>query len=140
MALTIPFTGGCACGAVRYEGSAEPVYGGFCCCRDCQHATGTGAYTVIGVPTASFRLTRGEPRYYESKAESGNTVQRAFCGECGSPLFGRPGGAPITGIAVGSLDDPSGFQPLAVIYTSRAHSWVPLPEGLPRFPKMPAPT
>ena len=36
------FTGGCACGAIRYEISAEPVFMNDCQCRDCQQSSGTG--------------------------------------------------------------------------------------------------
>jgi hypothetical protein len=138
MALATPITGGCACGAVRYESSAAPFFGGICCCRTCQRVTGTGQNAVAGVPNAGFRITKGEPRYYETMGDSGNPVRHAFCGECGSPLFGQPTAAPFTGINVGSLDDPSGFEPRAVVYAEAALPWVALPD-IPKFPKMPPP-
>ena len=78
MALPNPLVGGCACGKIRYEANAAPVFGGYCCCRACQHSTGSGFAAVIGVPSAAFRVTQGEPRYFESKADSGATARRQF--------------------------------------------------------------
>jgi hypothetical protein len=136
MTETTPITGGCACGAVRYESSADPMFSGLCCCRNCQHMTGTGQNPVLAVPKDAFRVTKGEPRYYDVIGDTGNPVRHAFCGDCGAPLFGQPAAAPFTGIKVGSLDDPSIFKPGAVLYTELAHSWVVLPD-VTKFPKMP---
>jgi hypothetical protein len=54
--MTAPFTGGCACGAVRYECTAEPLGSINCHCRDCQRASGTAYASVLRVPAASFRV------------------------------------------------------------------------------------
>ncbi|PYK62656.1 MAG: aldehyde-activating protein, partial [Verrucomicrobia bacterium] len=44
------FTGGCTCGAIRYECTAEPIVMFNCHCRDCQRGSG-GPYTgVVYVP------------------------------------------------------------------------------------------
>jgi len=136
MTETHPITGGCACGAVRYESSAGPMFSGLCCCRNCQRMTGTGQNPVLAVPKDAFRVTKGEPRHYDVTGDTGNPVRHSFCGDCGAPLFGQPASAPFTGIKVGSLDDPSIFQPGAVLYTELAHSWVVLPD-VTKFPKMP---
>jgi hypothetical protein len=76
-----------ACGAVRYECSAVPVAMVNCHCRDCQRTGGTGFSPTVVVPADSFRLHRGEPKRYSITADSGHTAHRAFCGECGAPLF-----------------------------------------------------
>jgi len=54
--MKIPFTGGCACGAIRYECTAEPVIMVKCHCRDCQHITGGGFAAAVLVPAEAFRL------------------------------------------------------------------------------------
>ncbi|RYD89156.1 MAG: aldehyde-activating protein, partial [Sphingomonadales bacterium] len=36
------FTGGCLCGAVRYEAAGEPIVSGHCYCSDCRKASGSG--------------------------------------------------------------------------------------------------
>ena len=72
------FTGGCLCGRVRYECTAEPFFMGNCHCRDCQKASG-GAYEPdIGLPAAALNIT-GAVKYYDTKADSGNTLSRGFC-------------------------------------------------------------
>jgi len=136
MALSAPFEGGCACGKIRYKSNAAPLFGGLCCCRACQRATGTAYNSVLGVPNAAFQVTQGEPRFYETAADSGGTLRRAFCADCGSTLFSQLSHAPITSISAGSLDDPSGFEPGVVVFHENAHPWVALPD-IAKFPKMP---
>ena len=86
--MTIPFYGGCACGAIRYECTAEPLHM-FCChCRDCQQASGGPYSPAVLVPSKAFKLTRGSPRYYTTPSVSGGTHTRGFCADCGSRLLG----------------------------------------------------
>jgi len=131
--MRIPLTGGCACGAIRYESTGEPLFFINCHCRDCQHETG-GAYApIVGVPTIGFRLLQGTPRYFAVIADSGSNTSRAFCPECGSPLFGRPESRPdMVTIRVGSLDQPSSFRPTADIFTARAQPWDYMNPDLPK--------
>src|SRR5689334_13632542 len=104
-------TGGCACGAVRYEFSGEPLMMGHCQCRACQRSSGTGHASHVAVPASTFKLT-GPVKYWESTADSGNLVARGFCMECGSPLTSMNNGmASMAFIRAASLDDPSLFKP-----------------------------
>jgi len=133
--MTAPFTGGCACGAVRYECTAEPLGSINCHCRDCQRASGTAYASVLRVPAASFRVIKGEARFYSVKAHSGNTVSRGFCAECGSPLFSRLSGMPeVVGVRAGSLDDPSWHRPAMDIFTASAQPWDYMNPDLPKSP------
>jgi hypothetical protein len=136
--MPVPFSGGCACGAIRYECSAEPLIALNCHCRSCQRASGSAYASNLAVPKDAFKLTKGQPKYYEDKADSGNTVRRGFCPECGSPLFGQSPARPdFIGIRAGSLDDPSWHQPSMDIYTDSAQPWDYMNPELPKFPKMP---
>ena len=79
MAVSVPCTGGCACGAVRYESSAEPIFMFRCRCRDCQRATGGPFAANVIFPAAAFTFTTGEPAYYVVTSDAGNTTSRCFC-------------------------------------------------------------
>ena len=90
------------------------------------------------VPAAGFRVTRGEPRLYISASDAGNRVTRAFCGDCGAPLFIRVSSRPdIVGLRVGSLDDPSEFRPEADIFVKSAQPWDHMNPELPKHQTYP---
>jgi hypothetical protein len=132
------FFGGCACGAIRYSAEGEPLFSMNCHCRDCQRETGSAYTAVFAVRSATFRVTQGEPKYFELTADSGHTTTRAFCANCGSPLFGLPGISPdMVTIRVGSLDDPGVFRPSQDIYTASAQPWDCMNPDLPKSPKLP---
>jgi len=131
-------TGGCLCGAVRYESAGEPVFSLQCHCRDCQRSSGTAYIAAIRVPASGFRITQGAPKRYVAKADSGNEITRVFCGDCGSPLYVQVSTRPdIIGIRVGSLDDPSGFRPEADIFVKSAQPWDHMDPALPKYPTYP---
>src|SRR5580658_8581081 len=116
-------TGGCLCGAVRYEAQGQPLWAVFCHCRDCQRASGTGHVPVMGVPKALFKVT-GETTSYAAKGTSGLKSIRHFCPTCGSLLFGTPEAAPdAVSIYVGSLDDPSVFRPEVILFRRDRLGW-----------------
>jgi hypothetical protein len=133
-------TGGCACGSIRYEASEAPILQIQCYCRDCQKASGSAFAEVVLVAADQLALSGTEPKYYSAKADSGRTMNRGFCGDCGSPvLIRRPETPQIAFIQAGSLDDPSTFAPSVVVFTSRAPSTAQIPTGIPAFEKGPTP-
>ncbi|MGE0826905.1 MAG: GFA family protein [Candidatus Binatia bacterium] len=132
------FTGGCACGAVRYQCDAEPLLAFNCHCRDCQRASGTAFAAILRIPTAGFTVTKGEPKFYTVTGNSGNTVSRGFCPACGSPLFSRLSGmSDVVGVRVGSLDDPSHYRAAMDIFVASAQPWDHMSPELPKFPGYP---
>ena len=131
-------SGGCACGAVRYEISGAPVSSVQCQCRDCQRATGSGHVNAMAFPQAAVMLT-GELRFHDIRADSGNTVSRGFCPNCGAPVMWKFTSNPeVRAIVAGSLDDPSVFSPQKVFYASRGHVWDRLDPALPKFDTLPS--
>ncbi len=137
--LTTPFSGGCACGAVRYESSAAPVAMLHCHCRDCQRSSGGPFASFVVVMKDAFRLTKGTLKFYGSPSEKGGKTRRGFCEECGSPVEGTPDTMPdIVAIRVGSLDDPSGFSPQIDVWTVDAQPWDRMDPALPKFEKYPS--
>lgn len=136
--MATPFTGGCRCGAIRYECRAEPVMAGNCHCRDCQQVSGSAFAANILVPQDAFNLTSGEPKYHDVKADSGNIVSRGFCPECGSPLVAKNSGMPqLMAVRVGGIDDPSWYRPALDVYTDSAQPWDVMNPDIPKSPKMP---
>ena len=130
-------TGGCACGAIRFCITGELLGTGACHCSDCQKMAGGGPNYVALVPKGVLAVTQGEPKLYQTKGDSGDDVARAFCPECGTPLWSIPRHAPFMTIKAGAFDDTKDLGPRMHIYVSSAPSWHAIPQDLPAFQKMP---
>ena len=130
------FSGGCLCGAVRYESSADAVIAGHCHCEHCRKTSGTGHGSHLGIPKDAFTVT-GEVRFYDAPTDSGNMVSRGFCPTCGSAIYSTNSGMPdLVFPRASSLDDPEVFKPQVVVYTKRAASWDHMDPSLPAFEAM----
>ena len=103
----IPVTGGCLCGAIRYESTQAPELVGFCHCRMCQKASGGLFLVFADFEGDAFKFTRGEPRYYRSS----EIATRGFCPECGTPIAFRYDGDTGPAVGVGTLDHPEDWPP-----------------------------
>jgi len=101
------WTGGCQCGAVRYELLERPTGAHICHCRMCQKAFGNFFAALVGVPRSKFRVTRGQISNFRSSAE----VQRGFCKDCGTPLTFDDLTENRISVSIGSLDEHSKFMP-----------------------------
>ena len=130
-------TGGCLCGAVHYETTADAVMAGNCHCRDCQKASGSAYAPTLFVPQSDLKVV-GEVKYYTSKGDSGKEVRRGFCPVCGSQLLGTIEVIPhLVAIRAGTLDQPKEFIPHLDLYTSSANYWDFMDPKLPKFEKSP---
>src|SRR6202007_2963981 len=87
VAMSALLSGACACGAIRYECSAAPLISFNCHCRDCQKTSGSAFLPLIVVPADALKITQGQPKYHAVKADSGRTISRGFCQECGSTML-----------------------------------------------------
>jgi hypothetical protein len=133
----LPLTGRCACGRLRYRSDEAPLAGLYCQCRDCQYDSGTGHSCHVMLAGTAFALS-GPVKLYESMADSGESVVRGFCPECGSSMIYRSDTFPgVTFVTAGSLDDPAWFMPTMIVYTSSAQPWDRLDAALARFDRMP---
>ena len=89
-----PLTGGCNCGAVRFEVTGPLVIAGYCHCKRCQRRSGAAASANAHPAPDTFRIVAGEDRLRVWKPDGGG--EKWFCGDCGSSLFGRnPSHTPI---------------------------------------------
>ena len=136
--MDLPFGGGCACGAIRYECSGAPVYMGNCHCRDCQQATGSGFFPAVAVREREFSLLSGEPAWFERPADRGHPMRRAFCPSCGSPVFLINGASEsVRVLYAGSLDDPGLYRPSLDIFVDSSQPWCRMDPDLPKHKGMP---
>jgi hypothetical protein len=131
------YTGGCLCGALRYEAIGEPLYTGHCYCADCQKASGSGFIPFMGFPSSAVRFS-GQTRQFVSKAANGGDAVRNSCPICSSLVFGGEiGKSDSFTIYAGSLDDPSSFLPKVAIFARTRPPWAVLPPGITVFDRMP---
>lgn len=130
--------GGCHCGRIRIEVIGEPIASVHCHCSDCQKITGAAAEAAALFPAENVKVTKGEPKSYPTQGESGENLHRYFCGNCSTPLIGKPDAMPnIASITIPSLDDSSFITEMGHIYTDHAASWTDIPKDAQKFPKMP---
>lgn len=119
-------SGGCLCGAIRFEAAAQPQIALLCHCTDCQRVSGAAAYAAYVVPIDSLSVVQGEPAHYDVTADSGRINSRHFCATCGSRVFAilkEMGMASVNGLA---LDDRNHFQPVANHRPETAPTWCSL--------------
>ena len=130
-------TGGCLCGALRYEADGAPQYAGYCCCSDCRKASGSGFIPFMGFKSSALRFS-GTTAQVRSPAFRGGDAVRNTCSVCDSLVFGGIVGESTSHtVYAGSLDDPAIFKPTMVIFNRDRPDWVVLPEGLKVFDTLP---
>ena len=135
--MNIPYTGGCRCGALRYEVAAEPLFMNHCQCLDCQHLSGTGHGSYLTFPKEDVVQT-GEPEIRQIVGDSGNLKYHGSCSDCGSPVSLTFAAMPrLFVVHAASLDDPGRFKPTVITYASRAQQWDQLDPALERFATTP---
>jgi hypothetical protein len=129
-----PLTGGCNCGAVRFEVAEPLVRASYCHCTRCQRRTGTGASAQAHPAPGSFRIVAGQEELRMWKPPNGGG-EKWCCGICGSAVFGfNPGHPESTGVRMGAFDGDPGIRPSVRQFVAFAAPWEPIPDdGLPRF-------
>jgi hypothetical protein len=135
--MTTPYTGGCACGAIRYEITAEPVGTNDCQCRQCQRESGTGHASHLTFRRADATV-EGEVKFWAMTGDGGTRKARAFCPECGSPVYMIfPDIPEFIVLRAASLDDPGRYRPQLISWTDSAQPWDRVDPALPKFARMP---
>lgn len=129
--MRLPAQGGCHCGAMRYEISAEPIDTGYCHCTDCRKTTGAPVLAWATIPMDAFQFLKGAPNVYRSSAQG----ERLFCPNCGAQLLFRERPDPLyVDINIPTLDFPNEISPDYHIYTGDQLPWFDTKDGLPRYP------
>ena len=107
------FTGGCLCGAVRFEATGRPYRVGLCHCLDCRKHHGALFHASAIFPEDAVKID----------GETGSYAGRHFCPHCGSSVFGRTGDE--VEINLGALDETDRLQPTYELWTVRREAWLP---------------
>jgi hypothetical protein len=130
---TVPLTGGCLCGAVRFEVDRPPVSASYCHCTRCQRRTGTAASAQALIEPGSLRIVKGEDVVRAFRPPDG--WAKLFCPECGSALFSQSPADPASmTVRMGAFDSDPGIRPQARYHVATAAAWEPIPDdGLPRY-------
>lgn len=136
--MTQAFTGGCACGAVRFETDRTPVFQNHCQCRDCQKRSGTGHGSYLTFPGRAEMKITGTASHWQVAGDSGNLKSHAFCPVCGTQVYLTFAAMPdFIAVPATSLDDPSRFEPQVLTYRVRAWPWDRMDPALQAFDRMP---
>lgn len=130
-------TGGCLCGAVRYEAKWPPLAMGLCYCADCRKASGSGFIPFAVFASETLHIT-GPLISYASPAANGREALRNSCAVCASLVFGGPlGKTDSHTLYVGSADEPAWFKPTMAIFARNVPPWLTIPPELKRFDTLP---
>lgn len=128
------YTGGCACGAVRFRMETAPMFVQCCHCRDCQRQTGSAFVLNALIEADRITLLSGEPVAVPVPTDSGRPHDIYRCPACRTGLWSDYGRrAALRFLRVGTLDEPHALQPDVHIFTRSKAPWVDLPEGTPAF-------
>lgn len=128
-------TGGCHCGAIRYEVSGAPVTHALCHCRDCRRHAGAPLVGWAMFAADAVKTLRGTPKVYAS-SEHG---RRHFCPDCGTGLFYTNGDIlpGIIDVQSATLDDPDALPARAHIQVAERIAWMKTAHALPQFERYP---
>lgn len=125
-------TGGCLCGAVRYEMQGTVTESGYCHCRTCQKQSGAPVVAWFAISPAGFRYISGTPKTFRASA----AATREFCSNCGTYLVFREDDPSATlGVNTATLDNPALVPPDFHIWNESRISWFETSDTLPRHPK-----
>jgi hypothetical protein len=123
--------GGCACGAIRYQLTSDPLIVHACHCRDCQRLTGSAFVINLWMEGKSVAAKGPQPQSFRLAGGTGKPHDVSFCGACGTYLWSRYHGAPgdFLFVRAGTLDTPEAIKPDVHIYTRSKVPWLELPKG-----------
>jgi hypothetical protein len=135
--MSANYAGGCACGAIRYDVAGDPVAMNDCQCRQCQRDSGSGHGSYLTFSGAQVTLS-GAPSSWDFIGDGGTIKRRAFCPDCGTPVYMTfPNSPEIFVIRAGSLDDPRRYKPEMVFWTATAQPWDLIDPEAVKFDRMP---
>jgi hypothetical protein len=140
--MPAPLSGSCLCGAIRYTVSAPlgspQTELRACHCTHCQKTSGAGGSVNLPIASDAFKLTQGTPKRYAAKADSGRTLYRFFCADCGSPIYSQRETNPaMVMLRAGTLDNAGDMKITAHIWTNSKRPWSHIDPAAKQIPGQP---
>ncbi|MCK1310358.1 hypothetical protein ABIB75_004301 [Bradyrhizobium sp. GM2.2] len=131
----MPLTGGCHCGAIRYEVNGDMMVHALCHCADCRRHSGAPMVGWAMYSLKAVKVVRGQPKIYQS-SEHG---RRHFCADCGTGLFyiNENLMPDIIDIQSGTYDDPDAMPATMHIQVAERIGWMERAHELPVFERFP---
>ncbi|MCK1272489.1 MULTISPECIES: GFA family protein [Bradyrhizobium] len=131
----MPLTGGCHCGAIRYEVNGDMMVHALCHCADCRRHSGAPMVGWVMYSLKAVKVVRGQPKIYQS-SEHG---RRHFCADCGTGLFyiNENLMPDIIDIQSGTYDDPDAVPATMHIQVAERIGWMVRAHELPVFERFP---
>lgn len=128
----LPLTGGCNCGAVRFEVTEPLVVAVYCHCQRCQRRTGTGAAASAVTAPGSFSVVSGRDKLRVWEPDPGG--KKGFCARCGSHIYAENTNHGFFAVRLGAFDGDPGIRPTIRQFVAFAAPWEPMPDdGLTQF-------
>jgi hypothetical protein len=131
--MSVPREGGCACGAVRYRLTSDPLFIHCCHCLNCQRQTGSAFVINLLIEADRVESLAGEPQPVDVPRDDGS-MQRIFrCPTCQVAVFSQYTRPEVWFVRAGTLDEPTSVVPDVHIFTKSKVGWVTLPDSAPAF-------
>jgi hypothetical protein len=130
-------TGKCLCGNITFSADTDIKMMANCHCEDCRVATGAAYGTLVFVEEDSLEIS-GAPKVFKHTADSGSAMEKYFCSDCGSQLFGKNSNRPnMVSLRAGVIDQTGLIKPTVNVYLSSRIPSTPIDPNLKGFEKMP---
>ncbi len=128
--MNAPREGGCACGAVRYRLTSDPL---FTHCLNCQRQTGSAFVINLLIEADRVELLAGDPQQVDVPRDDGSRQRIFRCPKCQVAVFSEYGRPEVRFVRGGTLDQPSSVEPDVHIFTRSKLPWITLPDSAPAF-------
>ena len=131
--MSIPREGGCACAAVRYRLTSDPLITHCCHCLSCQRQTGSAFVINLLIESGRVEVLAGTPQPVDVPRDDGSSQRIFRCPTCQVAVFSEYGRPQVKFVRAGTLDEPSSVVPDVHIYTRSKVGWLTLPDSAPAF-------
>ncbi|RYE51967.1 MAG: GFA family protein [Rhizobiaceae bacterium] len=128
------YTARCLCGGIRLsiKGELQPIQ--LCYCTQCRRAQGNPFASVIPVKADDVSFDSGEEllQHYESSPGK----ERAFCRQCGSPVYSRRTAMPeMLRLRAGLIDQDIPVTLARHAFVTDKANWWTIHDDLPQYPE-----